>query len=202
MDFVNILYQMHVSQTQSESPPFTHKINSVEFADLDIDKLNTLNDNTVKTFSEECYKIFKERYPRCLKGSVDVNPLIWVTIALNHLMHKIHNQSPDMFVFPNGCCTQGHCSINLLYEIVVEELLTNKRIINTNESIIKMYGNSSLNQSGDTPTMVENNYKCDHCSKSCILRCSLCKEAHFCNIDCLRLGWANHKKKCKKLDAS
>ena len=188
---------MHVSQTQLESPPFTHQINNVKFDDLDIDKLRTLNNNTVKSFSEECYKIFKERYPRCLKSSVDVNPFVWVTIALNHLLNKIHNQDPDMFVFPNGCCTQGHCSINLLYEIVVEELLTNKRILNTDNSVKNIYGNLPLDQSEDTSTMTENNYSCEQCGKLCTLRCSSCKVAHFCNSECFRLAWSKHKKTCK-----
>jgi len=196
MDFVKILYDMHVSQTQLETPPFTHQINNVDFDDLDIDKLRTLDINTVKSFSEECYKIFKERYPRCLKGSVDVNPLVWVTFALNHLLNKIHNQDQDMFVFPNGCCTQGHCSINLLYEIVVEELLTNKRIINTDESVKKIYGKLPLVQTEDVSIMAKNNYSCEQCGKSCMLRCSLCKVAHFCNKECLRLAWSDHKKTC------
>ncbi|GAG34923.1 unnamed protein product, partial [marine sediment metagenome] len=140
MDFTKILFQMHVSQTMSEKPPFTHAINGVEVGDLNIGKLRTLNNNNVEAFSKICYKIFKERYPRCLKGSVDIDPLIWVRIALNHLIKKIHEQDKDMFVFPNGCCTHEHCSINLFYEIIVEELLTNKKIINTNEGIEKMYG--------------------------------------------------------------
>jgi len=211
MDFIKILYEMHVSQTQLESPPFTHKINNVKCTDLDIDKLRTLEDNnTVKSFSEECYKIFKERYPGCLKGSVDVNPFVWVTIALNHLLNKIHNRDPDMFVFPNGCCTQGHCSINLLYEIVVEELLTNKRILNTDKSVKNISGDLPLDQSeiceiggikmippSDSDAMVENNYCCEQCGKLCTLRCSSCKVAHFCNKKCLRLAWSKHKKTCK-----
>ena len=132
---------MHVSQTMLETPPFTHVINCVEIGDFDFDKLKTINNDTIKPFSDECYKIFKERYPRCLKGSVDTDPLIWVTIAINHLLKKIHNQDlTNMFVFPNGCCTQGHCSINLFYEIVTEELLKDKKIINTDENIVKMYG--------------------------------------------------------------
>ncbi len=208
MDFINILYQMHVSQTQLESPPFTHQINNVEFEDLDMDKLRTLDNNTFIPFSEECYKIFKERYPRCLKGSVDVNPHIWTSVVLNHLINKISTtlrgqfKDPDMFVFPNGCCTQGHCSINLFYEIVIEELLKNKRIINTDESVKQLYGNVSLNQTEETFTMAENNHSCEQCGKSCTLRCSSCKVAHFCNRECLRMAWPKHKKTCKTVEVS
>ena len=140
MDFVRILFQMHVSQTISAVPPFTHTINGIETTDLNMDKMNSLTNDTVKAFSEECYKKFTERYPRCLKGSVDTDPLIWTIIAVRHLSLKIHEQSPDVFVFPNGCCTRDICSINLFYEIIVEELLTVKKIINTNDDITKMYG--------------------------------------------------------------
>ncbi len=214
MDFINILYQMHVSQTQLESPPFTHQINNVEFEDLDMDKLRTLDNNTFIPFSEECYKIFKERYPRCLKGSVDVNPHTWTSVVINHLYHKIfiggidpptlrgQFKDPDMFVFPNGCCTQGHCSINLFYEIVIEELLKNKRIINTDEIVKKLYGNLSLNQTDDMSTMEENNHSCEQCGKLCKLMCSTCKIAHFCDRECLRLAWPKHKKACKTVEVS
>jgi len=208
MDFINILYQMHVSQTQLESPPFTHQINNVEFEDLDMDKLRTLDNNTFKSFSDECYKIFKDRYPRCLKGSVDVNPHIWTSVVLNHLINKIsttlRGQFKDqyMFVFPNGCCTQGHCSINLFYEIVIEELLKNKRIINTDESVKQLYGNLPLNQTEDTSTMEENDHSCEQCGKLCKLMCSTCKIAHFCDRECLRLAWPKHKKACKTVEVS
>jgi len=140
MDFMKILFEMHVSNTMLETPPFTHTITGIEPSELDFDKINSFNNDTVKTFSEECYKIFKKRYPRCLVGSVDSNPHIWVVIALNHFIKKLHEQRQDIFVFPNGCCIREHCSINLFYEIIVEELLKEKKIINTNEDIIKMYG--------------------------------------------------------------
>jgi len=220
---------MHASQTQLESPPFTHQINNVEFEDLDMDKLRTVDvwvpgnnlgiNNKFKSFSEECYKIFKERYPRCLKGSVDVNPHTWTSVVINHLYHIIfirgidppilrgtllrgQFKDPDMFVFPNGCCTQGHCSINLFYEIVIEELLKNKRIINTDESVKKLYGDLSLNQTDDMSTMEENNHSCEQCGKLCKLMCSTCKIAHFCDRECLRLAWPKHKKDCKTVEVS
>ena len=146
MDFVRVLFHMHLSQTVSENPPFTHTITGIKNDNININKLYSFTNETVKTFSEECYKIFTDRYPRCLKGSVDADPHIWTIIAVRHLKQKIYENSPAVFVFPNGCCNRDICSINLFYEIIVEELLTVKKIINTNDDIIKMYGKEICNQ--------------------------------------------------------
>ena len=140
MDFVRALFHMHLSQTIAEKPPFTHTITGIEKKHLDITKIGFFTNETIKTFSEECYNKFTERYPRCLKGSVDADPHIWTIIAVRHLRQKLYEDSPNVFIFPNGCCNRHICSINLFYEIIVEELLIDKKIINTDEDIIKMYG--------------------------------------------------------------
>uniref|UniRef100_A0A5S6R096 MYND-type domain-containing protein n=1 Tax=Trichuris muris TaxID=70415 RepID=A0A5S6R096_TRIMR len=48
----------------------------------------------------------------------------------------------------------------------------------------------------------------DHCwyclkssNESVLHRCSSCKTAFFCNIDCQRLGWMDHKTECRSLAA-
>jgi len=140
MNFIRTLFHMHLSQTITEKPPFTHTITGIQNNNLDITKICSFTNETVKTFSEECYNIFTERYPRCLKGSVDADPHIWTIIAVGHLRQKLYEDSPNVFIFPNGCCNRHICSINLFYEIIVEELLIDKKIINTDEDIIKMYG--------------------------------------------------------------
>ena len=58
MDFVRILFQMHVSQTISAVPPFTHTINGIETTDLNMDKMNSLTNDTVKAFSEETIDLY------------------------------------------------------------------------------------------------------------------------------------------------
>jgi len=136
---------MHVSQTMLDTPPFTHTVTGVELGDLDINKFNSINNTTINSFSDVCYKKFKDRYPRCPYGSVDADPRVWTTVAIMNLSRKIQIQiqnqlQSEIFTFPNGCCTSNHCSINLFYELVVEELLKEKKIINTDETIEKMYG--------------------------------------------------------------
>ncbi len=146
MDFVRLLFQMHVSNTILETPPYTHTITGVEISEIDFSIIDLFDNDTVRSFTDECYRIFRERYPRCLKGSVDADPYVWSAIALNNLVNNVKSheqeqmQLEDVFVFPNGCCTLKHCSINLFYEIIIEQLLKEKRIINTDEDIKTMYG--------------------------------------------------------------
>ena len=42
-------------------------------------------------------------------------------------------------------------------------------------------------------------HKCNTCSVPCRMKCSLCKEVMYCDQDCQRLDWENHKIKCEKL---
>ena len=52
MESVNILFQMHVSETMSSSPPFTHIIpNEVNILQLDMDRINKIVGD-----KEECEK--------------------------------------------------------------------------------------------------------------------------------------------------
>ena len=107
---------MHVAQTISETPPFTHTVDNVTMEEIDTQKLKSFTSENVESFSKVCYEEYKKRYPEALYGSVDVNPTIWTVVVINNL------QKEKPFEFPNGCCTRKICSINLFYEIVLEQL--------------------------------------------------------------------------------
>jgi len=164
MESVNILFQMHVSETMSSSPPFTHIIpNEVNILQLDMDKINKIVgdkeecEKNMETFSQECYTAFKERYPRCLRGSVDVQPSIWTFIAMKSIVVAFNEGKLNKRIeLPNGCCNMSHCSINLFYEILIERLLTSHRIINNDESINAMYGVMDDNSSEEKDIVKDN----------------------------------------------
>jgi hypothetical protein len=139
MDILKMLYNMHVSITLNK-PPFTHIIKNLSNDDIDLNKLNSINNDNIISFSKICFEKFVERYPRCLKGSVHVNSYVWTEIAIKTLKTNITNKKENIFVFPNGCCSLNKCSINLYYEIVVEELLKEKHNINNDEDIKNEYG--------------------------------------------------------------
>jgi hypothetical protein len=51
---------------------------------------------------------------------------------------------------------------------------------------------------GRYSTMSSSSIKlCETCNKPCSLACSVCKSAHFCDKECFKLGWKNHKQWCK-----
>ena len=124
MDFANILFQMHVQQSISESPPFKINIENISIDDLDFSKINSFTNENIYDFSRHCFDIYKKRYPNSLYGSVDINPTIWTQILIRNLS-KI-----KPFELPNGCCNQPSCSINMFYKIILEELLIVHRVIN------------------------------------------------------------------------
>jgi hypothetical protein len=40
-------------------------------------------------------------------------------------------------------------------------------------------------------------HRCRTCCKLCLLKCARCKRARYCNLQCQRINWANHKPLCK-----
>ena len=124
---------MHLSQTVLEQPPFTHTIDNLTLEDINMDKVNSITNVNLNDFVKICFEKFLKRYPRIAKGSVHIDPVNWVIILINYLKKNNLN-------LPNGCCTQAKCSINLYYEIILEEFLKEPRILNNNKEILAEYG--------------------------------------------------------------
>ena len=119
MNFVSMLYTTHVMQTLSQTPPFTHKVmyetNTINSFLLD----NLFNDEAMfNSFATSCFDDFKTEYPKISFGSVHHNHITWVKIALN----TIKKNKSNIILFPNGCCSQNNCQINLMYEMVLKKL--------------------------------------------------------------------------------
>ena len=125
MNFVQILFNMHVNLSNSNTPPFTHikefdkeKINyelmdKIKNEDLrkyiagcDIfpsersEKVKStqsilFSEDTQKIFSIECLELFKKKYPNMPFGSVHHNPVIWVIFVYNTIIKKINDKSEN-----------------------------------------------------------------------------------------------------------
>ena len=48
------------------------------------------------------------------------------------------------------------------------------------------------------PTSKTDNSKCDYCTNKCqtLLRCTRCRQAHYCSKTCQRSDWKVHKRVC------
>ena len=122
---VNMLCQMHVSQTLTMPPPFTFSMR------VTIDKLSenkfievTKNKDSFDKFVKLCMDKFNEKYPTQPYGSVHCNPVIWTNIALSTIQKFFRgNISATEILFPNGCCTVPDCPINKYYAVVLNELI-------------------------------------------------------------------------------
>lgn len=123
--FVNMLCQMHVTQTTSDSPPFTFSTD-VTTDKLSKDKLTQIikDQCSLNQFVKLCMEKFTEKYPTQPYGSVHCDPTSWTKIALSTI-HKFlrENNSSVKIVFPNGCCTVNDCPINKFYLIVMNEVM-------------------------------------------------------------------------------
>jgi len=55
-------------------------------------------------------------------------------------------------------------------------------------------------QPGVTPFIPPNHKVCGHCARegSDLLLCARCKSKHYCNADCQKADWLEHKKVCGK----
>jgi hypothetical protein len=123
MNFIEILYNMHVNLSTSDRPPFTH-IKNFNKEKINHELMRKIkNEDALKIFSTECLESLKKKYPNVLFGSVHYNPMIWVKIAYNTIMKKINDRSENNTIsYPNGCCTKEDCTINLFYDIVHENI--------------------------------------------------------------------------------
>ena len=117
MDFANILFEMHIRQTTQKNPPYKYIVDNISVEEFDLSKINSITHENIDTFSKHCYSEYKNKYPDTLYGSVDINPKFWTQVVI------LNFKKENPFEFPNGCCNQKSCSINLFYEIVLKQLL-------------------------------------------------------------------------------
>jgi len=125
MNFIEILYNMHVNLSFSDNPPFTH-IKGFDKDKIDLELMNKLSDdNMLKKFSAKCLKSFKKKYPSMAFGSVHHNSVPWTAFAYNAIAKKMNDESKDTTItYPNGCCSKKDCPINLFYDIVHDTILS------------------------------------------------------------------------------
>jgi hypothetical protein len=114
------LFQMHykIATLQDlKNPPFTHTIPLYN----DIGRFRFPDNETdLVIFVKICYSKFVDLNPHG-KGTVDFNPRAWVEVAIQ-VIRKSVNKGLSSVSFPNGCCTRSDCSLNLMYEVVLNEL--------------------------------------------------------------------------------
>ena len=125
MNFLKILFDVHVSQTTNVSP---FPIN-VEF---DYNKFNyekykfiTENNDNYNNFAKTCFDIFLKKNPNLPKGSVHVDHIVWTKFAIKSIIES-YNSKKNIITFPNGCCSINNCPINIYYLIVLENIMLNE----------------------------------------------------------------------------
>lgn len=125
MNFIEMLYNMHVNLSKSDNPPYMH-VKKFNKEKINYELIETIkNKDALKIFSTECLESLKKKYPKILFGSVHYNPEIWVIIAYNTIITKISDKSENNTIsYPNGCCSQSNCSINLFYDVVHENIFS------------------------------------------------------------------------------
>jgi hypothetical protein len=131
MEFINILYQMHIQQTISKGCMFQYKTNfnksKINYSLLALNNKELINKMIhdyhpdYKHFVERCWFVFKNTYPNLPIGSVHVNPEIWIQICLLNVIKFLDSNENEISI-PNGCCNSENCSINLLYKTVLKIL--------------------------------------------------------------------------------
>ena len=122
---VNMLCQIHITNTTADSPPFTFSTD-VTTDKLSRDKFTQIikDQYSLNQFVNFFINKFTEKYPTQPYSSVHCNPTSWTNIALSTI-HKflLENNSSAKIVFPNGCCTVKDCPINKFYLIVMNEVM-------------------------------------------------------------------------------
>jgi hypothetical protein len=125
---VNILCQMHISQTSLEKPPFSYDVSFDSLHFFDIEKYELLKTNSIEMdkFVDKTIKIFLNKYPlsKVPYGSVHCSPKSFCIFALESIK-KTFDEGLNKIIFPNGCCSRGiECPINKYYEVVLEVFLS------------------------------------------------------------------------------
>ena len=105
---LQMMYNGHVSCTLHD--PVCHH----EFEKIIINR-NILTHDFLLKCCNECYDEYKKTDNAKLRGSVDINPLVWVNIFIQNM---VMCQEKDKLYIPNGCCNTDNCGIKKFYEIL------------------------------------------------------------------------------------
>lgn len=121
--FVNILYKVHIEQTNLQTSPFPYEVEfNPETLNKDKYKLISGSNEELEKFVSECFEEFLNSNPDIRFGSVHTNPKIWAKFALKSIALAYKNAQNNI-VFPNGCCSQGGmCPINVFYKVVLKNI--------------------------------------------------------------------------------
>jgi len=116
---LQLLYQTHVTAT-TQSPICHH-----EFPKLNLDESKLQDGNNVyqallHRCLEDCYAEYKTTDQAKMKGSVDIDPGVWMQFFLISVFAAKNNNTE--IKVPNGCCNTDQCGIKKFYEIIYEHL--------------------------------------------------------------------------------
>ncbi len=114
------LFQMHYSIATLQdlkNPPFMYTISLCNSTG----RFRFPSDETdLQCFVKICYSKFMDLNHHG-RGTVDFDPRAWVEIAIRAVRTTIANGLSSVS-FPNGCCMRSDCSLNLMYNVVLNEL--------------------------------------------------------------------------------
>jgi len=103
---LNLMFNTHVQVTRSNNPITYHK-----FLLNDINYTLYYNKNSINKIANHIYSKYKLEPESKLKGSVDINPNIWVEFYLKNMIDNNGN-------VPNGCCNTDNCGIKKFYYLI------------------------------------------------------------------------------------
>lgn len=104
------MYNVHVNCTINQ-PVCYHEFDKI------IINRNILTQDFLLKCCNDCYTEYKNTECAKLRGSVDINPIIWVNIFIQNTLNC---QDKDKLFIPNGCCNTDNCGIKKFYEIIYE----------------------------------------------------------------------------------
>ena len=104
------MYNVHVNCTLNK-PICYHEFEKI------IIKRNILTHKFLLKCCDDCYNEYKKTEQANLRGSVDINPIVWVNIFIQY---AIMSEEKDKLYIPNGCCNTDNCGIKKFYEIVYD----------------------------------------------------------------------------------
>jgi hypothetical protein len=105
---LKILYESHINNTLNN--PITYHIFEKKLNNYD----KFIKDDIITEIISNVYKKYKEEPESKFKGSVDINPSIWVKIYLE----SMKNNNGRSVQVPNGCCNTNKCGIKKYYELI------------------------------------------------------------------------------------
>jgi hypothetical protein len=105
MDFVGIMYNMHV-QVTAYKPLCHNKVTIQQRPPLMPTDVTILGNNAFVEFQKL----------NLAYGSVHKNYKVWVQFFID----AVNSQQSSEILIPNGCCTTDQCPVKLFYEILAK----------------------------------------------------------------------------------